>query len=336
MAKANLKTRNQDALPAIRGYVYQFQFSILRWLQLTEKEELELESGEDLAQIWPALSSVTSLEMNYRLEQIKHSVRPITLRSEQTRTAIANAILHRQMNPDSRLTFRFTTNASRGVEQKSPFTDKQPGIDVWERVRTSGAIESCIADLRSLKTLLWPIKSIKDASADSWTAYEQFLSRCSEREFYELIRVFEWSRADEFANLGPSICGKLIGDRHVVDDEEARRVFGHLFLYITRMLCTKSRPRLTLKLLKQEIRAAVVVPSDAVLLARLSPPDFLRLHRKVVYKENRSSHDPFGLKVCPDCGLDEQDLKFSSGEADGDEVYYFVECPRCKWSEYTQ
>ena len=40
--------RAQDAAPTVRGFVYQTDVTILRWLELADDESLELECGEDI------------------------------------------------------------------------------------------------------------------------------------------------------------------------------------------------------------------------------------------------------------------------------------------------
>lgn len=40
--------RNRDASDVIRGYVYQVEWTILRWLSLNPSEQLEIEGGEDI------------------------------------------------------------------------------------------------------------------------------------------------------------------------------------------------------------------------------------------------------------------------------------------------
>ena len=39
---------NRDAWSTIRGFVYQVDLTILRWLHLKDNEILELEKGEDI------------------------------------------------------------------------------------------------------------------------------------------------------------------------------------------------------------------------------------------------------------------------------------------------
>ena len=51
-----LARTNRNAWPAIRGFVYQVDLSILRWLELGDDDALELECGEDIDKIIPALS----------------------------------------------------------------------------------------------------------------------------------------------------------------------------------------------------------------------------------------------------------------------------------------
>ena len=81
-------TRNRDAWFVIRGYKYQVDLSILRWLSINVGQSLVLEFGEDIDIVNNALSSMIARE----LEQIKHIDTPITLRTPSSRTALANAV----------------------------------------------------------------------------------------------------------------------------------------------------------------------------------------------------------------------------------------------------
>ena len=40
--------RDRDAWPTIRGFVYQIELTIDRWLRLDQDHDLELEAGEDI------------------------------------------------------------------------------------------------------------------------------------------------------------------------------------------------------------------------------------------------------------------------------------------------
>ena len=69
---------DRDAWGTIRGYVYQVDVTLLRWLDLNDSEQLALECGEDIDRIGPALERGEEIER--LLEQIKYRERNITLR----------------------------------------------------------------------------------------------------------------------------------------------------------------------------------------------------------------------------------------------------------------
>jgi hypothetical protein len=48
MATSFTEINNRDAGSSIRGFVYQVDFTILRWLTLDTQSILELEKGEDI------------------------------------------------------------------------------------------------------------------------------------------------------------------------------------------------------------------------------------------------------------------------------------------------
>ena len=124
-------TRNRDAWFVIRGYKYQIDLSILRWLALNDGQTLVLEFGEDIDVVNNALTSMIDRE----LEQIKHLDKPVTLRTPASKTALANAVSHFVENPDQELLFRFCTNASVTTEHPSPFEDRSAAIEIWEKLR---------------------------------------------------------------------------------------------------------------------------------------------------------------------------------------------------------
>src|ERR1017187_9160160 len=76
----SIARKDRDAWAAIRGYVYQVDTTIIRWLNLGSGETLELECGEDIDLIAPAI--IDGKEEAVRtLEQIKCLDRSLTLRS---------------------------------------------------------------------------------------------------------------------------------------------------------------------------------------------------------------------------------------------------------------
>jgi hypothetical protein len=72
--------RDRDAWATIRGFVYQVETTIERWLELRPDQLLELERGEDIDTVQKALFSDEG-EQARLLEQIKHREESLTIRS---------------------------------------------------------------------------------------------------------------------------------------------------------------------------------------------------------------------------------------------------------------
>ena len=120
--------KNRDAWGAIRGYVYQVDLTILRWLELKEDEILELEKGEDIDIV---SQDVQKEEVSRELEQIKFRQSNITLNQSFVLETLLNFSLHRTNNISKNIYFRFVTNASYGIERPALFPDATSGIEAW-------------------------------------------------------------------------------------------------------------------------------------------------------------------------------------------------------------
>jgi hypothetical protein len=44
--------KNRDAWSTLRGFVYQVDTTIIRWIELNDNQILELEKGEDIERFW--------------------------------------------------------------------------------------------------------------------------------------------------------------------------------------------------------------------------------------------------------------------------------------------
>ena len=102
-------SRNRDAWFVIRGFKYQIDLTILRWIELKDGQFFELEVGEDIDTVARCIDA-SSQDTQRLLEQVKHRNKRITLRSEEALTAIANSLEHRQANPGLGIVFRMVTN----------------------------------------------------------------------------------------------------------------------------------------------------------------------------------------------------------------------------------
>ena len=91
---------NRDASPTIRGFAYQVDVTIARWLTLQPEQSLELEYGEDIDLVSHVLTSTGEIQKRW-LEQVKrHETLALTLRTPEILTAIAHFCAHRANNPN--------------------------------------------------------------------------------------------------------------------------------------------------------------------------------------------------------------------------------------------
>src|SRR5271154_2758041 len=97
----------RDASAVIRGFVFQVNLTLLRWLELTPAARMELECGEDIDTVQE--SSTDSPQAEKRLlEQLKvRDTRSLTLKSAEALQSLANFCRHRAANPYVDLQFRY-------------------------------------------------------------------------------------------------------------------------------------------------------------------------------------------------------------------------------------
>lgn len=159
--------RDRDAWSTIRGYVYQIDITIQRWLDLLPNQVLELERGEDIDIISRSLIA-GSEERDRLLEQVKHRDSSLTLRKPEAITAIANFIEHCQTNLTADIIFQFTTNAKVSREKPSPMPNQMPAIDAWERLRLGEIKEENRSEfIAGIRQILEDRKKPKDLHKDT-------------------------------------------------------------------------------------------------------------------------------------------------------------------------
>jgi hypothetical protein len=126
---------DRDAYATIRGFVYQVDLTILRWLDLPAGSALELEAGEDIDQVAAALGA-QAFSLERVLEQVKHRDKALTLRNKSALEAVTNALEHRATNQGHTLHIRFSTNTRPGqeepIEAGKPLP--MPMITLWEKL----------------------------------------------------------------------------------------------------------------------------------------------------------------------------------------------------------
>ena len=241
--------RNRDAWGIIRGYVYQVDLTIERWLELQPNRSLQLECGEDIDLISRAHHSDEN-ERQRLLEQVKYRSASITLRSAEGIEAIANAVEHRVINADIDILFRFTTNARAGIERLSPM----PGvaaINVWEQVRRGELQQPDVGPtLRSILALLRDRVERNEKpdklQANTWNRFKAFVGNVNDEQLLRLIENFEWSTGGPHSgDMAPRLQSLLITNYNLHDEHEAKDLYYRLFLFVFKRLCLPGRKILT-------------------------------------------------------------------------------------------
>ena len=208
--------RNRDAWGTIRGYVYQVDLTIQRWLDLEPNQILELECGEDIDIVGRALVA-DSEECDRLLEQVKHRDSSITLRSPEAVTAIACFIEHRQNNLTVNLVFQFTTNTKVARERISQLPKGMKAIEAWENLR-EGKLEqesrdTVLAGIRNILDSPTKAKKPKDLQDDTWQKFCNFIQTANNEEFLNLIQKFQWVTKAPDAHSLNSILQKKLFER---------------------------------------------------------------------------------------------------------------------------
>lgn len=229
--------RAQDASATIRGYVYQAETTILRWLGLRPGEALQLECGEDIDRVTRAVGD-TSTESR-TLEQVKDVKARVTLRSSQALFAIVSYWTHRELNPELRLSFLYTTTAMVGHEKLTPLPGGAPGIRAWGQVRIGevrGEMRSGL--LAGIRSLLSGARKPAKLQQEQWTRFQTFLGTSSDEDLASFIQGFEWSCGQSELpvlrrQVLAAVAERADAEAAAVEDHY-RRLFVHVFDVLSR------------------------------------------------------------------------------------------------------
>ncbi len=269
-SRAFQPARNQDACATIRGFHYQVDHTILRWLALGRDEHLELECGEDIDLVVSAMAESDDNDFDRRLEQVKLRATKLTLRSSEALEALSNAVGHHLENPLSRLQFCFTTNALVTRERPSPFPAKMFGVELWNQVRI-GALsqDQIIPAIELLRQFLIAAAKPKKITANVWSRFIGFFKDQPIGLLAAFIRSFEWSFGQpNAADLSDEVRDKL-SDRAAATQKDVNELYDRLFLFVFRMLAQSAAKRLTLDELESQLSATAITDADRVFIRRM-------------------------------------------------------------------
>lgn len=264
--------RDRDAYSTIRGFVYQVDLTIRRWMDLGDDQHLELERGEDIDLVNRAITATTAQEAGRLLEQVKHREQNLTLRNPAALEALANAVEHLAANAGLDLRFCYTTNAGVGTERPCPFPNSTAGITLWEQVRQGQLTGSALVDAtRALALFLSQAACPEGLDANVWARFQQVVNAADLTGFTALVARFEWSTsATGAAAITPEIIGLLTQRSLAADAAEAEQLYQRLFLFVFNRLCQPGVKRLTRAELQQQLAAATLSATDHATLFRLA------------------------------------------------------------------
>lgn len=236
--------RLRDACGVFRGFVYQVDLTIDRWLSLPANAALELERGEDIDLVVKWFHGDD--EASRLLEQVKHRDRSITLRSPEAVEAIANAIEHRNHNPSMVLSFQFTTNAVAGVERPTPLPGGGSAIAAWEEVRAGIRCGDAAEDaLTAIRTLLADRKKPEKYPDDAWQSFRAVVDAPDNVFLRPIVASFSWStRTPGASSIKRILAEKLVDLGHAGDRSTGEAQYRRLFLHVLELLCHPGVKRL--------------------------------------------------------------------------------------------
>ncbi|MCB7129073.1 MAG: hypothetical protein J3T61_06010, partial [Candidatus Brocadiales bacterium] len=167
----------------------------------------------------------------------------------------------RAQNQNSKLVFRFFTNAKCGVERKSPLPAGVSGIQVWESLRKRQAGDQKDELRAGIRALLKTTTKPESYSGTAWKTFQKFLDDSAQEEFQDFVDHFEWSTSQPDATtMSQSVVLQLQSLGLATDRDQAQELHARLFLFLVRLLGRQGPKRLSTADLKAQ--AALPTLSD--------------------------------------------------------------------------
>jgi tetratricopeptide (TPR) repeat protein len=279
--------KNRDAWSTIRGYVYQVDTTIMRWLNLKNNEILELEKGEDIDIVRGGLESG---QIERELEQVKHREGNLTLNTDFVLEALLNFFTHKKNNASTKLLFRFVTNTSYATERPSIFPTGQSAIGVWIELNRQSIVDENDNRLTKIRThlvrkieeLIEKTKDDDDLSIVGKTHLEQFRTFLNTPSaFLSFVKEVEWSTENSTdVDLSDDIKKQILDLNLVGNTSESKILYARLFHYVFALLSTKGEKFLDKTALQEQAKFPQLSDSASKMLTVIS--EFLSLQKEKV------------------------------------------------------
>lgn len=294
MAPPFLPLPGRDAAAVIRGFLYQIQLTVLRWITLEQNAELELECGEDIDIVRKALE-VNKSERT--VEQVKYRSRPLSLRSPALLTALVNFYLSRQNNPQIRLSFRFITNCSPALERTGRADHTVPAIQLWNGIADGTRSTTIAADLNIVREVVTGAPRPTNVRRDAWQSLTGFFGRSPDSELLEFLKCVEWSFGNpSVPNLTDEIRSEIV-ERGFVDASNAESAQNQLLSQVLKHLSSPGRKRLTYQELERATRNIDSAAVNPILLGMVRTLVEDRARTLDVQQEIRTLIHGFGTQL---------------------------------------
>ncbi len=186
----------------------------------------------------------------------------VTLNQRFVLEILLNFFQHRSNNPESRLLFRFVTNAAFGTERPAIFPDGRSGVEVWRELSVLGSVSP--SDERYLKIkkhLQGKVNEnigeegdhgVKSSVQEQWSNFSNFIE--DDEQLIAFISDFEWSLNNENeAQIGKLAKKNLLAKNMVSSEEEAELIYPRLFHYVFKLLSQSGLKRLSKIELSEQI-----------------------------------------------------------------------------------
>lgn len=229
--------------------MYQADYTIIRWISLSEHEILELECGEDVDHI---LQQINGGELR-TLEQLKHRESSISLNQRLTLDLFLNFYQHRINNPGIDLQFRFVSNSGYVLERPSLFIgDSRKGIEVWETLRKSSDLESMNVDfklvqghlVKKISEIIAKLEALMELQLEQIALWKGFLAYVQKDDhLIAFIQDFEWAAVQDNSQVIQTSVIEALASRFPLMD--AKQLYDRLFFYLFRLLCQPGIKRIT-------------------------------------------------------------------------------------------
>jgi hypothetical protein len=261
----------RDAFKAIKGFYYQVELTIIRWLELQSSSILYCECGEDIDHVRRLLEA--DLDSQERLlEQIKTRDR-ITLRNPAALTAIARFREAIVSNPSLRILYRFSTTASPGKEQGVQFPRSLPGIEAWNAVRSGDLTPQDVQEfIDALKSLVMQAPCPQELQGSVFAQLQEYVESTSPQVLIdEFIQHFEWvTGLPDAVQLHTDIQVLLLEQSRAHTQEEAQLLTDVLTAHVFHLLTRRGEKQLTASGLERLLHERSMTEIDRRLLTRLA------------------------------------------------------------------